>query len=48
MPIGENGKGFIGGQIQAITIARALNGSPEMILLDELPVRWIMERKLYL
>lgn len=35
MPIGENGKGLSGGQIQAITIARALLGSPEIILLDE-------------
>lgn len=35
MPIGENGKGLSGGQCQAITIARALLGSPEILLFDE-------------
>ena len=35
MPIGENGKGLSGGQCQSITIARALMGSPEILLFDE-------------
>lgn len=35
MPIGENGKGLSGGQCQSITIARALLGSPEILLFDE-------------
>lgn len=35
MPIGENGKGLSGGQCQSITIARAIMGSPEILLFDE-------------
>ena len=35
MPIGEGGQGLSGGQCQAITIARAIMGRPNFLLLDE-------------